>query len=107
MSKVVDINNVTVTERTVEGAEPSIPRKIVPVNVVGTLRDGREVKDRIELQLPQTDTDYTGATAWIWQRYLQAAAISFREPGDRFVIYPLSAFEKLELEFSSVVGVTL
>lgn len=84
------------------------PRKLVPVTITGRLHNGKTITDKMELALPQSLNDYVPAAAFVWSQYQKAGTISFREPGtDRFEFYPLSAFEKLEVEFSSVVGVTL
>lgn len=107
MNNVVDMKNVKVTERTIEGAEPPVPMKMVPVTITGFLRDGKTVNDRVEISIPQSQKEYAPAMAWLWNQYRQAGTISFKEKGDKFSIYPLTSFEKIEMEFSSIVGVTL
>lgn len=112
MSKVVDITDVNVTERTIENAQPPqppapIPMKIVPVTITGTLRDGKTVTDKAEMNMPQAETGYVSAMAFLWNQYKLAGTLSFKDSENKFTIYPLHAFDKIELEFASVVGVTL
>lgn len=87
--------------------QPPVPMKMIPVTITGFLRDGKTVNDKVEIKIPQAENDYTTAMAWLWNQYRQAGTISFKEKGDRFLIYPLTAFERIEMEFSSVVGVTI
>lgn len=88
-------------------APPSVPMKLVPVTITGFLRDGKTVEDKVEVSIPQSQKDYAPAMAWLWNQYRTAGTISFKEKGDKFSIYPLTSFEKIEMEFSSIVGVTL
>ncbi len=84
------------------------PRKMVPITVTRTFPNAKTVTDKMEIAIPQKENDYVQVAAFVWNQYKQAGTISFREPGgNRFVFHPLSSFEKIEIEFSSVVGVTL
>lgn len=84
------------------------PRKLIPVTITGFFSDGKSVSDKLEIAVPQNENDYVKYAAFVWNQYRQAGTISFREPGGyRYVFHPLSSFEKIEIEFSAVVGVTL
>lgn len=84
------------------------PRKMLPVTITGTLPSGKTISDKMEIAIPQKENDYVQVAAFVWNQYRQAGTISFREPGgNHFVFYPLTAFEKIDVEFSTVVGITL
>lgn len=92
---------------TVPPPEP-VKLETVKVTVAGILNkvDSQPVENNMEVTRVQGDSDGQ-VIAYVWKSIRELGGLIFNDAANRVTFFPLEAFEKITVDVSPVVGVTL